>query len=108
MKEFNNFIKEIKNVDTLEELESGADLFADGINRGNYNTRQSNEFNKIYWNRKNKLITNWIYRNNKNINYLRLVNIVKNAPVLIKDDMKKLSIYINKIVKILKTGKVQL
>ena len=108
MKEFNSFIKEIKNVDTLEELESGADLFDSGVERGNYNVRQSNEFNKIYWNKKNRLITDCIYKNNKNINYLKLINIIKNAPVLIKDDMKKLTTYINKITKTLKTGKIEI
>jgi hypothetical protein len=88
MKEFNNFVREMKDADTLEELESGADLFADGIERGYYSQRQSNEFNKIYWNKKNRLITDYVYRNNKNVGYLKLISIIKNAPVSIKDDMK--------------------
>ena len=108
MKNFNDFIKEIQNVSNLEELESGADLFDSGIERGCYNTRQANEFNKVYWNRKNKLITDYIYKDNKNINYLRLLNIVRNAPSSIKDNIEKLTTYTNKIIKIFKIGKVQI
>lgn len=108
MKEFNNFVNEIQEVESLEDLEFGRDLFDDGVNKGNYNMDQIGIFNDEYWKMKNKLITDDVYNNsNKRYNYLQLHNIIRYAKSDIKQDREKLKVYINNRLKALK-GKVRI
>lgn len=93
MKNINDFVAEIREVHTLEELESGADLFQFGVDRGDYTIKEVNLFNYIYWNKKNHLLARQLYKENRT-NYLRLFDIIKYAPAIIKDDIKQLKQYI--------------
>lgn len=57
MKTFQDLISETLEVTDLEELESAADLFQFGIEKGYYTKKQVDEFNDTYWNVKNRLLT---------------------------------------------------
>lgn len=108
MKEFNNFVKEIQEVEDLEELEFGRDLFDSGVDEGNYNMDQVEIFNDVYWKMKNKFITDDICNNSsKKYNYLQVHNIVRYAKPNIKEDKDKLNLYINNRLKALR-GRVQI
>ncbi|SUY48013.1 Uncharacterised protein [Clostridium putrefaciens] len=104
MKLFQNLMDETLEVEDLEELESAADLFQFGAEKGYYNKRQSDEFNKCYWDIKHRFLAKELAENIK-INRLDLINIIANAPVEIKNDRKELSFYVNGRIKALK-GKI--
>lgn len=105
MKEFQVLIKETLEIQDLEELESAADLFQFGIEKGNYNKRQADEFNNAYWRVKNKVLSNEIFNETK-ANLLDIMSIVSSAPADIKDDKRELVNYVNGRLKALK-GKVK-
>lgn len=104
MKTFKNLIKETSQVKDLEELESSADLFQYGLDKGNYTLSQSKQFNELYWNVKNKLIAIDLYNSGvfKDINYLQLLSIIAGAKGNIKDNKDKLEQYIKERVHALK------
>ena len=93
MKNINEFVSEIRDVHSLEELESGADLFQFGVDRGDYTVKEIDFFNHTYWDKKNHLLARQLYRENRT-NYLRLFDIIRHAPAIIKDDIKQLKQYI--------------
>lgn len=101
MKSFKLLIEETMKVRDLEELESAADLFQFGVEKGYYNKRQSDEFNEIYWKVKNRCLAYEISEDVK-INVLDIINIISNAPVNIKNDKSELKSYVNGRVKALK------
>ena len=105
MKSFQSLIDETTDLDDLEELESAADLFQFGIEKGFYTKRQSDEFNSVYWKVKNKCLTNKISNNVKG-NKLDLIYIVTNAPLDVKSDTSLLTNYVNERIKALK-GKIK-
>lgn len=101
MKSFRELIEETMKVQDLEELESAADLFQFGVEKGYYNKRQSDEFNQTYWKVKNKCLAYEISEEVK-ISVLDIINIISNAPVIIKNDKSELKNYVNGRVKALK------
>ncbi|AGY74506.1 MULTISPECIES: hypothetical protein [Clostridium] len=104
MKTFQTLIDETLQAKDLDELESAADLFQFGIEKGYYNQRQSNEFNTTYWKIKNKYLA---YEIANQIKYSKLdiLTIVINAPVNIKDNKSELLSYVNGRIKALR-GKI--
>ncbi|MFT8316140.1 MAG: hypothetical protein ABF633_18095 [Clostridium sp.] len=104
MKVFQDLVKETLELRDLEELESAADLFQFGIEKGYYNKRQADEFNNIYWKVKNKCLGYAIADVVKG-NTLDIISIVTNAPADIKDNRSELIGYVNSRLKALK-GKV--
>lgn len=107
MKKFDNLIHETINVQDIQELESAADLFQFGIEKGYYNRLQTIEFNKQYWNTKNRLITESITDCIKDINILDLTSIVAKAPLTTRENRNELIAYVNRIKKNLR-GKQRL
>lgn len=105
MKEFQSLINETLEIEDLEELESAADLFQFGIEKGHYNKRQADEFNNTYWRVKNKVLSNEIFYEIK-ANMLDIISIVTSAPADIKDNKTELVNYVNGRLKALK-GKVK-
>jgi len=99
MKNYSTLIQEIKQCESLDELEAGADIFDYGIEKGCYSQRQSKEFNTIYWSIKDRLIAKGISNKVKASNGLDLIYIVSKAPVNIKEDENKLVEYVNSIIK---------
>lgn len=108
MKKFNDFIKEVQSSISIEEIESAADLFDFGIDRGCYTMNQARQFNEVFWNVKNRLITKEIYKLNPKTNYLNLLAIVTDASPNIKKDKKKLVQYINERLRSLKNNNKKL
>jgi len=105
MKKFNEFVTEMRNVETLEELESGADLFAYGVDKGYYTTSQIKEFNRVYWNMKDEMLCSEIYKESMDTNYLQTLRILKGASATTKMDKKATRDYIKKISKAIKNNK---
>lgn len=105
MKTFQALINETTEVDNLEELESAADLFQFGLEKGYYNKRQSEEFNATYWKVKNKCLTYALAEKIKG-NTLDILSIITNAPNEIKDNGYELENYVNGRLKALK-GKIK-
>lgn len=104
MKNFETLIDETLQAEDLEELESAADLFQFGIEKGYYNKRQADEFNDTYWKVKNKWLAYEIAENIK-ANTFDIIYIVSNAPANIKEDKDELFKYVNGRIKALK-GKI--
>ncbi|MBU3191975.1 MULTISPECIES: hypothetical protein [Clostridium] len=101
MKTFQDLVKETLEVQDLEELESAADLFQFGIEKGHYNKRQADQFNVTYWKMKNTYLAYEVAKEIKG-NKLDIISMVTSAPTEIKDDKKELLNYINGRVKALK------
>ena len=110
MKNFRMFINELQNVETIEELESGADLFQFGVDKNYYSKIQAKEFNNTYWSIKNKIndeiICSELYKENMSTNYMQTLTIIRKAPATVKADKKELKQYINRVLKALKNEKV--
>ncbi|MCM0649119.1 hypothetical protein NBE98_12110 [Clostridium swellfunianum] len=104
MKSFQALTEETLKVENLEELESAADLFQFGVEKGYYTKRQADEFNLTYWKVKNKLLSYEISDDIK-WNILDIMSIVSSAPNDIKDRKYELINYVNGRIKALK-GKV--
>jgi CRP-like cAMP-binding protein len=104
MKDFQSLVNETLQIKDLEELESAADLFQFGIEKGYYTKRQSDEFNTIYWRVKNKCLAYKVSEKVKG-NVLDIIDIVSNAPSEIKDNENELINYVNGRFKALK-GKI--
>lgn len=104
MKAFHELINETNEIHDLEELESAADLFQYGIEKGYYTKLQCNEFNTTYWKIKNKCLAYEVSEVVKG-NILDIRNIVKCAPNEVKDDKSALISYVNSRLKALR-GKV--
>lgn len=104
MKTFHELIKETLQVEDLDELESAADLFQFGIEKGYYTKRQSDEFNETYWKVKNKCLAYEIAEKYK-ANVLDIISIVSKAPLEVKIDKAELFNYVNGRLKALR-GKV--
>jgi hypothetical protein len=105
VKTFQALINETLQAEDLEELESAADLFQFGIEKGYYDKRQANEFNNMYWKVKNRCLAYSIAGEIK-INTLDIISIVTNAPTEIKDNRAELINYVNGRIKALK-GKIK-
>lgn len=105
MKEFQTLINETLEIRDLEELESAADLFQYGVEKGQYSMRQADEFNNTYWRVKNKVLANEIFEEVK-ANMLDIMSIVSSAPADIKNDKRELINYVNGRLKALR-GKVK-
>ncbi|KAJ51888.1 hypothetical protein BD780_001746 [Clostridium tetanomorphum] len=105
MKTFQDLISETLEVTDLEELESAADLFQFGIEKGYYTKKQVDEFNDTYWNVKNRLLT-YSIAEKINWNVLDISSIVSKAPSDIRNDEGKLMNYVNDRIKALK-GKIK-
>ena len=104
MKSFQSLIDETAIAEDLEELESAADLFQFGIEKGYYNKRQADRFNLTYWKRKNKFLSADI-ASEFQMSRLDLMSIVASAPVEIKDNREELISYVKGRIKALK-GKI--
>lgn len=104
MKPFQTLIDETLDCEDLEELESAADLFQYGIEKGYYTKRHVYKFNDAYWVVKNRYLA---YEIGKDIKAAKpdIANIVANAPNDIKDDKEQLKSYVNGRLKALK-GKI--
>lgn len=104
MKVFQELVNETLQAEDLEELESAADLFQFGVEKGYYSKKQADEFNNTYWKVKNK----WLAYEVADIvkgNTLDIISIVTSAPVEIKDNKNELISYVNGRLKALK-GKI--
>jgi hypothetical protein len=95
MKSFRSLVSEMKSLETLDELESGADLFDFGIEKNIYNISQAKQFNEIYWSMKNKIITKSISSQFPKTDYTQLKSIVIGSPMAIKEDKNQLINYIH-------------
>lgn len=104
MKSFQSLIDETAMAEDLEELESAADLFQFGIEKGYYNKRQADKFNITYWKRKNKFLADDICSEFK-MSRIDLFAIVSSAPIEIKDNRSELINYVKGRIKALK-GKI--
>ena len=104
MKTFQELVNETLEVQDLEELESAADLFQFGIEKGYYNKRQADQFNIAYWKMKNKCLAYDVAKEIKG-NKLDIISMVTSAPAEIKDNRNELINYVNGRFKALK-GKV--
>ena len=104
MKTFQDLVNETLEVEDLEELESAADLFQFGIEKGYYNKRQADQFNATYWKMKNKCLAYEVAKEIKG-NKLDIITMVTSAPTDIKDNKKELINYVNGRIKALK-GKI--
>lgn len=104
MKTFQSLINETTKVQDLEELESAADLFQFGVEKGYYTKSQVDEFNNTYWNMKNKLLAYEVSETVKG-NVLDITFIVSKAPADIRNNKDKLVNYVNDRMKALK-GKI--
>lgn len=105
MKTFENLINETLQVNDLDELESAADLFEFGIEKGYYNKNHVAEFNTTYWKVKNQCLAYNIGKTVKG-NKLDILSIVSKAPSDIKNNEAELLNYVNGRVKALK-GKMK-
>jgi len=109
MKNFRMFINEMKSAESIEELESGADLFQYGCDKGYYSVGQAKEFNTIYHALKTKIndeiMCSEIYKENMDIPYLQALTIIRHAPDSVKQDKKDLKVHIKKILKALRNTK---
>lgn len=103
MKSFNNLKSELQAVITLDELEAGADLFDYGLSNNSYSYSQVKQFNEIYWNMKNKIITKSISNQFYKVDYTQLKSIVTGASTAIKENNVQLSQYINERLRALKS-----
>ncbi len=101
MKTFQELVNETLEVQDLEELESAADLFQFGIEKGHYNKRQADQFNVTYWKMKNKYLAYEVAKEIKG-NKLDIISMVTSAPTEIKDNKIELLNYVNGRVKALK------
>lgn len=106
MKKFELLINETLQVESLEELESAADIFDFHLSKGYYNRVQAIEFNKQYWNKKNSLICQGIQASIKDLNSIDLFYIVSKAPIHIKENKPELIAYVNRIKKNLRGKKI--
>jgi hypothetical protein len=104
MKTFEELVNETLEVEDLEELESAADLFQFGVEKGYYNKRQADQFNITYWKIKNKCLAYDVAKEIKG-NKLDIITMVTSAPTEIKENRKELINYVNGRVKALK-GKI--
>ncbi|GKX64784.1 hypothetical protein [Inconstantimicrobium mannanitabidum] len=104
MKSFQSLIDETLEAEDLEELESAADLFQFGVEKGYYNKRQADKFNVTYWKKKNKFLAYDISPEFK-MSKIDLITIVSNAPMEIKDNREELMNYVRGRLKALK-GKI--
>ncbi|KEI04392.1 hypothetical protein IRP63_06715 [Clostridium botulinum] len=104
MKTFDSLICETIEAEDIDELESAADLFQFGIEKGYYDKKQADEFNNTYWKIKTNFLANEISKKVK-MNRLDITYIISNAPVDIKNDINSLTDYVFKRVKSLK-GKI--
>ncbi|WP_027626495.1 hypothetical protein [Clostridium lundense] len=101
MKTFQSLIEETLKVQDLDELESAADLFQFGVEKGYYTKIQVDEFNNTYWNLKNKLLAYEISESVKG-SVLDITSIVSKAPSDIRSNKDKLLHYVNDRMKALK------
>ncbi|WP_291632830.1 hypothetical protein [Clostridium sp.] len=101
MKTFKDLVNETLEAEDLEELESAADLFQFGIEKGYYNKRQADQFNVTYWKMKNMRLAYEVAKEIKG-NKLDIITMVTSAPNDIKDNMRELTNYVNGRVKALK------
>ncbi|MBK5241739.1 hypothetical protein [Clostridium sp.] len=101
MKTFDELVNETLEVEDLEELESAADLFQFGIEKGYYNKRQADQFNITYWKIKNKCLAYDVAKDIKG-NKLDIITMVASAPNEIKENRKELINYVNGRFKALK------
>ena len=104
MKTFQSLIEETLKAEDMDELESAADLFQFGIEKGYYTKRQADEFNNTYWRVKNRQLAYEIAETVKG-NKLDIISIVSNAPANIKNNKAELLNYVNGRIKALK-GKI--
>lgn len=105
VKPFDTLIKETLQAEDLDELEAAADLFQFGIEKGYYNKWQATEFNQAYWEVKNRCLALIIAEQIKG-NKLDIIDIVRKAPIELKDDEDKLIEYVNGRIKALR-GKIK-
>lgn len=101
MKTFQALINETLQVNDLDELESAADLFQFGIEKGYYTKKQVNEFNETYWKMKNKCLAYSIAEKTGG-NLLDIMSIISKAPMHTKNDEFELTSYVNSRLKALK------
>lgn len=106
MKTFKSLLTETEQITDMEELESSADLFQYGLEKGYYTLLQTKEYNNTYWRIKNNIITKAIKDKFQNINSLDLTYIVTNAPVGIKENENELISYVRDVLKRLKKSRV--
>lgn len=102
MKSFNDLKMEMQDLITIDEVEAGADLFDYGLANNSYSYSQVKQFNIIYWNMKNKIITKSISNQFYKVDYTQLKNIVTGAPTAIKENEVQLTQYINDRLRALK------
>ena len=101
MKTFQNLIHETLQAADLEELEAAADLFQFGIEKGQYNKRQADEFNNTYWIIKNKWLAYEVCKEVKG-STMDIRYIVSKAPASVKNNKNELINHVNARMKALK------
>lgn len=105
MKKFEELIAETLDAESQEELESAADLFQFGIEKGYYNKNQVVKFNEVYWKVKDRCLVDEVAKQVK-ANRLDILSIISSAPMEYKNDTQKLVNYVNDRLKALK-GKIK-
>jgi hypothetical protein len=97
---FTTLINETETLTDLEELESAKNLFQYGISKaGCYTIAQSIQFNKTYTSSLNRILTEDLCKSNINFKYLTILEIVTLAPAKMKEDNKRLNMYVRDIMK---------
>ena len=103
-KNFEKFIEEVKSCEDIEELESSCEMMDSYLERGIFNRYQKEMFLIVYKEVEAKIITETIYQKNpENFNYLRLINIVRNANDVLRGNIESLTRYAQNIDRQLKS-----
>ena len=91
-KNFEKFIEEVKGCLDEEELESSGIMMDNFVSKGIFNKYQKRLFLGVYKEVEAKIITDTIYQSNpKKFNYLRLMNVVRNANDVLRGNIEVLT-----------------
>jgi len=97
---FTTLLNETEKISDIEELQSAKMLFEFGLKKyGCYTLSQTTIFNKCFTSSLNRILTEDLCRSNVNFKYLTILEIVTLAPVKMKEDNKRLNMYVRDIMK---------
>ena len=102
---FTTLLEEVSGLTDLEQMDAATNLFDFGTEKGYYNKLNAKEFNRVYQKSLNRILSNQYCETHKAANYLTTLEIISLANARIKEDSKRLNVYINEIMKNLR-GKV--
>jgi len=102
---FTTLLEEVSGLTDLEQMDAATNLFDFGTEKGYYNKLNAKEFNRVYQKSLNRILTKQYCESHKAANYLTTLEIISLANARIKEDPKRLEVYINEIMKNLR-GKV--